>query len=453
MKTFFHPAFRGRFGVARRDITPPPGIHAKNWGAATHDVATSLHRPFTLTVLTVQDLAGGDPFAIVALDLGWWRSKEESEVLAAAVRSHGIRHHILTPSHTHAGPIFCPGLAEKPGGRHIRPYLDRLTTAVGEAVAEALEGAQPGLWEVATGHCGLAANRDLPDPDTGRLLVGWNPERAADDTVLVGRLTNEAGGCRATIVNYACHPTILAWENQALSPDYIGSMREVIERETGAPCVFLQGASGELAPRHQYVGDVAVADRAGRELGHAALGVYYGMRTPGTELRFEGSLESGATLALWRERRREAVPENVSVQDVTIPLEIKPDLPSAETLRQQIADCAGPVERERLHRLLFRRLLVGEGNRITQSFALWLLGDLLVVAVPAEVYSGLQIALRTAAAPRAVFVITLANETLGYLSPEDSFAADSYASAVSPYTRGCFEQVLATLLHQIRQLP
>ena len=37
MKTFSHPAFRGRFGVARRDITPPPGIHAKNWGAATHE--------------------------------------------------------------------------------------------------------------------------------------------------------------------------------------------------------------------------------------------------------------------------------------------------------------------------------------------------------------------------------------------------------------------------------
>mgnify|MGYP006172841585 CR=1 FL=1 len=32
-----------------------------------------------------------------------------------------------------------------------------------------------------------------------------------------------------TIVNYACHPTTLAWENRDISPDYIGAMREVID--------------------------------------------------------------------------------------------------------------------------------------------------------------------------------------------------------------------------------
>ena len=27
------------FGVARRDVTPPVGIYARSWGAATHDAA------------------------------------------------------------------------------------------------------------------------------------------------------------------------------------------------------------------------------------------------------------------------------------------------------------------------------------------------------------------------------------------------------------------------------
>jgi hypothetical protein len=57
------------------------------------------------------------------------------------------------------------------------------------------------------------------------------------------------------------------WENTVISPDYVGATREVVKRETGAPCLFLQGASGELGPREGFVGDTAVTDKNGRELG------------------------------------------------------------------------------------------------------------------------------------------------------------------------------------------
>ena len=79
-----------------------------------------------------------------------------------------------------------------------------------------------------------------------------------DDTVVVARITSGLGTTLATIVNYACHPTTLAWENKLLSPDYIGAMRQTVEATTQAPCLFLQGASGELAPAEQYTGDTAV---------------------------------------------------------------------------------------------------------------------------------------------------------------------------------------------------
>ena len=48
----------------------------------------------------------------------------------------------------------------------------------------------------------------------------------------------------AVIVNYACHPTTLAWDNRAISPDWIGAMRENVEAAAGGICMFLQGASG-----------------------------------------------------------------------------------------------------------------------------------------------------------------------------------------------------------------
>ena len=106
----------------------------------------------------------------------------------------------------------------------------------------------------------------------------------------------------ATLFNYACHPTTLAWENRLLSPDYIGAAREVLEHAFGAPALFLQGASGELAPRDDYVGDTAVADRNGRQLGHAAAAAIEALPPAGHALRLHGHRRLG------REPRHLGVP-------------------------------------------------------------------------------------------------------------------------------------------------
>jgi hypothetical protein len=98
---------------------------------------------------------------------------------------------------------------------------------------------------------------------------------------LLGRITDRQGKQRGTLVNYACHPTTLAAENKAISPDYVGAMRETIERATSAPALFLLGMCGDLAPRYQYVGDTAVADQHGRQLGYAALATLNDMGTGG----------------------------------------------------------------------------------------------------------------------------------------------------------------------------
>ena len=70
-------------------------------------------------------------------------------------------------------------------------------------------------------------------------------------------------------------------------------MRELVEDATGKPCVFLQGASGDLGPREGYVGDSAVADRNGRQLGHAVLATLESMPPPGTRYCYRGPLVSG----------------------------------------------------------------------------------------------------------------------------------------------------------------
>ncbi len=67
-------AFQGRIGVATVDITPPVGIYARNWGAARHDVAESLHRRLTLNALVLYATESEKPLIFIDADLGWWRS-------------------------------------------------------------------------------------------------------------------------------------------------------------------------------------------------------------------------------------------------------------------------------------------------------------------------------------------------------------------------------------------
>lgn len=454
MKPFFHPAFHGKFGVARRDITPPAGIYSRNWGAAHFDVATSTHRPITLTALTIQEEAAGEPLAIISLDLGWWRSTEEEGVLRQAVLAAGVLEgrYLLALSHTHSGPIFCPGESEKPGGELIAGYLQNIATQIREAITEALTNIKPGILEAATGKCGLASNRDLPDPQTGRLLVGWNPEIDADETLLFGRVSDHSGRCLATLVNYACHPTILAWENTTISPDFIGAMREVVESETSAPCLFLQSASGELAARHQYVGEPRVADQAGRSLGHAALGIFYGMLEPGHELAFQGAVESGAPLAVWASQKRAAFPSAVSIKVLQFDLPLKTDFPSVEEILRQIETCTDRVLGERLQRRLLHRRSLGDGTLVPRTHHLWQLGEIIILSLADEAYSDLQIELRKTAKDRPVFIATLTNGSRGYLSPRHSYQAESYASGQSPYAEGCFEETLAHLQIEIQTL-
>src|SRR5690606_41885264 len=130
----------------------------------------------------------------------------------------------------------------------IQQYLRQLKAKAVYAIREALQNATTSVLDWRYGTCDLATNRDLPMPHENRVVVGFNPQSEADHTLLVGRIADMEGNAIATIVNYACHPTTLAWDNQLLSPDYIGAMRELVEHQAGGRVLFLQGASGELTP-------------------------------------------------------------------------------------------------------------------------------------------------------------------------------------------------------------
>ena len=431
------PRTRARIGLARRDITPPVGIRAKNWGPADWERSEGAHRPFELTALAV--IAGDErPRLLLAVDGTWWRRVvDEQGVRGAILSGLGLDPDqlMLSLSHTHAGAVLCAADAHLPGGELIPGYLEALSAAGVAAGREALDSAVPGLIEWTTGTCTLAADREL-DVD-GRALVGCNPAAVADDTVTIGRLSVD-GAVRGTLVNYACHPTTLAWQSREVSPDYVGAMREIVESATGAPCLFVQGASGELAPREQYTGDVAVADRHGRSLGHAVLAALDALPAPGEELTLDGVVESGAPLAIWAGRAADGGEgSDGSVTSVELPLR---DLPTLDELAEEWKDIDPRSREERLGRARNLRDGYIEGAAVQHPVWAWRLGDAVIVGHPGEAYSRLQTTLRARFPETPIVVMNLTNGPgFVYLPTRDAYDRGAYQAWQTPLAPGALD--------------
>lgn len=439
-----HPGFQGWIGAASEDITPPAGIYFRNWGAATGDVAAGVHRPLLASVISLQSSVGDNPLVLVSLDLGWHRTCHDEQFVRHSLLQAlnlGEERLMVHFTHTHAAPVLCREDRDRPGGTLIEPYLESLIDAIVRAVRRSLQSAVQANLEWDYGRCTLARNRDLEDPAGDRFLSGYNPAGAHDDALLVGRAVSLEGRSIATLINYACHPTTLAWENQLISPDFVGAMRDlVVENTDSSVCLYLQGASGELAPREQYTADTAIADRNGRQLGFAVLSTLSGMLPPGTRLAYSGTVESGAPLAVWR-RQSTTNPATLEAVKIEVELPLQP-MPTADELNAQIASSGDRVLIERLVRK--RRIREGVGNGVTTLMLCWIwqVGDAVILGHPNEAYSMLQRELRQRFPDVAIAVMNVVNGHYGYLPPEGLYGVDMYPVWQSPFGRGSLERLI-----------
>jgi len=470
------PQSRGRAAFARADITPPPGIYHRMWGAALHEQATGVHRPLTATAALLEAEDGGGRLLVVGLDHCLLEAVETAAICARVRDASGIppeQIHVAL-SHTHGSAWLSRARAHLPGGDLIGPYLDRVAEVCGTLAGRVINSTVPATVVYGTARCSLAAHRDFFDAATNQVVCGFNPGGPADDTVLVAKAVSDAGVTLGTVVNYACHPTTLAWQNTLVSPDYVGAMREVVERETGAPCLFLQGASGDLGPREGFVGDPAVADRNGRQLGFAALSGLEALPPPGTAFEYAGPVVSGATLGPWAhrpvsaaERSRQATWSSRRWEE---PLPYRVDLPTLDQTRAEqarwkkeeddarraddavrVRDAHAQVER--MVRQTVRLAALPAGKAYPLPMAVWRLGDALWVFTAGELYQSFQTALRARFPGMAVVVATICDDWQpGYLPPASGYGYGIYQEVIAAVGPGCLEALTETVTRTCRAL-
>lgn len=470
------PQSRCRAGFARTDITPPVGIYHRMWGAAAHDRSTGVHKPLVATALWLESLDRKHHQIVLGLD-HCLLPREEFEAIRTAVgKQLNIAPDtvLVSMSHTHGSAWMSRSRSHLPGGDMIGPYLDDLVLKCGALASAAASGSKPATLLYGTARCSLAAHRDYWDEHTEQFVCGFNPAGPADDTVLVIKAISDNERTLGTVVNYACHPTTLAWENTLISPDYVGAMRELVERESGAPCLFLQGASGDLGPRDGYVGDPAVADRNGRQLGFAALAGLEALPAPGTFFEYAGPVVSGAMLGTWKHRALDAPALDRNARwagrRFMVHLPYRADLPTEAATRNELAmweaeetaartanDNARAAEcrarAEQMTRQLARLDSLPTESAYPLPVHIVSLGGAIWVFTTGELYHSVQTTLRARFPDRAMVVASLTNDWQpGYIPAAGTYGYGIYQELIAAVAPGSLEALIENIVREIRSL-
>jgi neutral ceramidase len=237
-------------GVASADITPPVGCEMGGYGARKGS-AESIAAPLRCRAFIFDDERS--QLALVICDLLFVTYDISALARRLIEEETGIPPHcvMITGTHTHSGPA---GLTM--GTDPV--FTESVSRKIAGSVAEALRKKQPAWLKYAeTALSTISQNRRDPEgliETTARLLIAE---------------PNDSPRPLATIVNYACHATVLEHDNLALSPDFPGAVADSLELNVGGQAGYLQGCAGSINPvwmRHDH----AEARRIGGILGLAA---------------------------------------------------------------------------------------------------------------------------------------------------------------------------------------
>jgi hypothetical protein len=389
-------------GVATADITPSPGLmlwgYSNRTGPATGTLDPLMAKAVVLKV-------GEQAVAIVTLDLGRVPEPDVIEHIRKRTEAEcGVANLLLTASHTHSAPA----IESTPGSPN--EFSDRTGEKIADIIAQAAKSAVPVTIGIGRGEADLAHNRRRFLAD-GRVAMQWrNAEREKTEPVdkefAVIRLDQADGKPLAVLFHYACHPVVLGPDNLQYSADFVGAACKAVTDELHAPCLFLQGACGNLNP---YVdktplaqGGVSEMQKMGRTLGQLLIATTRATKT--------------------------AAPAAPSLQfdAQVIPIRTRWDIQDPE-VRAVLSKAYGP----RFDNYITTTI---KNNIVPCTLTTLLVnGNLALVGMPGEIFVEFQTALKQRSPVRDTFLVGYTNGYHAYFPTIRDAAAGGYGGKTATY--------------------
>ena len=381
-----------RAAVVKIDITPDKPQWLLGYAARQ---STGVHDPLFHKIVALDD--GSTQFFLVSTDIALFSPAFYDEFCGELKKETGIERTQVwwTVTHTHSAPeLGPPGLAKafltgrydhEPDWDYARMVKQKLIAGIAEARSKLV----PARISIGTATANANINRRSRDVD-GHISLGLNPDGPVDRQVGLIRLDRLDGSPIALIANYAMHGTVLGGKNQLISGDAPGIVAAYVEEKLGAPMLFINGATGDIAPIYSVYDDfkrVRITE-FNVLLGDRIVQANHGLMPA----------ESGVSL-------------KASEEDVALPL--KPGLTWPEELSAYIT----PQSQVRLP----LRFL-----RVNKETVIW--------AAPLELFCEIAMEVRRQSPVKNTFYFGYTNGWLGYFPTKKAFPEGGYETTVTPFT-------------------
>jgi neutral ceramidase len=236
-------------GFGQADITPQPGC--SQTGSYRRRVMTGVHDPLLAVACVIDD--GTAPAALVGIDAGviLRETADAAKQLIAERTAIPVDQVIISASHTHQGGPTLSTLYAEADPAYARVVAEGIAKAVADAWTARRDGAiAAGFGRVGGIHFNrrflMRDGREVTHP--GKMHLGIvRPAGPVDEKVGVLAFREAASGAIAgVVVNFGCHCTVTE-DGAEYSADYVYYLRERLRQAfPGAAVVFLTGACGDV---------------------------------------------------------------------------------------------------------------------------------------------------------------------------------------------------------------
>jgi|KBSMisStandDraft_5_1062788.scaffolds.fasta_scaffold02702_8 neutral ceramidase len=404
-----------RVGAARVDVTPTGSELPRNYLGV-------LDRVYARAIVLESGTARA---ALITVDAGIisddiWQAVTRQIEAELRIPSVNV---LLTATHTHSVP-----------GPPAAGYAGKIV----EAARLAQQKLVPARVGYGTGESYINVNRQITDPKTGKWWEGPNREGPSDKTVAVLKFESLSGEPLAVYYNYAVHG-VIAGQLDQISGDIPGASSRYIEDASGGSvvAVWSTGASGDQNPiyfQQTYdLREIRIKDYAtrgsdisnamppgGQGLDRNNAAVARLMNQQRQMVSSMGQFLGEEVLYVMRNIERTDTEVRVSGSQKTI------QCPGRERTNEGRAGSEGTYK---------------EAGPVEIRLGLLQVGDVMIGAVNAEVFSPIAQRLKRESPFKATMMATLTNGSArsGYIPDDASYGKYTFEVLSSRLKPGCAE--------------
>ena len=454
-------------GTGRRCINPPSNIAHGGWGAQKHEQAEGIDMDLWVTALALSDRVATT--IILEVDIQILTNERSDQLRAAVSEVTGVPLEEIRTciTHTHSGPVPYKSWIEK-GYEMVGPWFENLARWSAEAASDALTSLQPVEMRFGRGESHINSNRRCVTSD-GKPFLGVNPDGPCDHEVGVLTLDAPGGQPIATLVNFACHGTVMGPANRLITPDFPGPMKRVVEAGVGGRCLFLQGSAGNQGPVQGFQADTKVYHQLGALLGHEAARVALELKSVPSRLKFREVIPSGAPLGRYDSEfaTQRALPLRVLEKEILVPL--REGLPERKAASEKLElwksklkaarekqDEAAITEATYMARRADIQLRMADdfGGKTSAGVRTHFIafGDVALVGCNIEPFCEIGLAVKKTSPFPMTMMCGYTNGRMAYLPTAEEWAKGGYEVENSPFGQGAAEVLTAEILKTLESL-